>query len=361
MINLLNNPNPFKLAVFAANVFGGISVSTYPKKIQVTWEESLRLAQTADRLGLDAMIPIARWKTFGGPSDHNGRAFDTNTWAAALAAITKNISIFSTVHVATINPVLMAKQGATIDHVSGGRFGLNVVSGYVPAETDLFGADFLEHDERYAYADEWMQLVKRLWAEDDFDFRGKYFTSIGASSDPKPIQRPRPMIMNAGNSAAGSAFAATHADVQYINIIKLETAADQVAAVRKMSREMTGRDKIVMASTQIFCRDTEAEAKEYRDFLLHEMGDVVGAKSVAKALLGNAQSLVEDEGVIQRIMLTMGGWPIIGTPDQVVEQFKALRGIGLDGVALSWPDFDDGLARYERDLLPRLQAAGMRI
>ena len=361
MINLLNNPNPFKLALFGFNVYGGLSVSTNPNKIQVNWAESLRLGKKAENLGLDALIPIARWKGFGGRSDHNDRCFETNTWAAALAAATENISIFSTVHVATVHPVFMAKQATTIDHVSGGRFGLNVVSGYVPAETDMFGAAFQEHDERYIYADEWMQLIKRLWTEDDFDFEGRYFQAKGAHSNPKPIQQPHPMIMNAGNSAAGSLFAAAHANVQYINILSLGHAAEQVAKVRQMAKEKAGRNVLVMALVQIISRDTEKEVKEYHDYLIHDVGDHDGAKNLARMLLGNTNSLINDETVINRIILTMGGWPVIGTPDQVVEQLKELMDAGLDGIALSWPDFDDGLERYDRDLLPRLRAAGMRL
>jgi alkanesulfonate monooxygenase SsuD/methylene tetrahydromethanopterin reductase-like flavin-dependent oxidoreductase (luciferase family) len=361
-MSLVDSPNPLKLVVFGANVSGGCNVSTAPERIQVIWEESVRIARASEAAGFDALIPIARWVGFGGTSNHNDRCFETCTWAAGLAALTQTISIFATVHVGSIHPVRMAKEAATIDHISGGRFGVNVVAGYVPTEIEMFGIDKLDHDGRYKAAEEWMEIVRRLWTGDTFDFNGDHYAVRGVRSEPRPIQRPGPMIMNAGNSKQGSAFAAKHADIQYINIFSLDTAAEQVANVRRAAKEQAGRDNVlVMASVTILCRDTEQEVKDYYDYLVRHHGDWEGARNIARALISNSSSILDNEEIIERMVLTMGGWPIIGTPDQVVDQLKVLAATGLDGLALSWPDFDEGIARYGRDLLPRLRAEGLRI
>jgi len=360
-VRLIDNPNPFKLVVFGANVLGGCNVSTSPQRIQVTWDETVRIAQAAEAAGLDALIPISRWVGFGGASNHNDRAFETCTWAAGVAAVTRTISVFATVHVQSISPVRMAKEAVTIDHISNGRFGLNVVAAYVQQETEMFGVDWVSNEDRYAYATEWMEIVRRVWTEDAFDHDGRFFKLKGAYGNPKPIQQPWPMIMNAGNSAQGSAFAARFGDLNYINIFSLKTVKDQIAQVREAAKE-AGREKVtVMASGTILCRDTREEVDAYYHHLIHEVGDWEVARNVANVLLANASSIKDNPEIIERIVLTFGGWPIIGTPDEVVAQIVELSELGLDGLALSWPDFEDGIARYHRDLLPRLQAAGLRL
>jgi alkanesulfonate monooxygenase SsuD/methylene tetrahydromethanopterin reductase-like flavin-dependent oxidoreductase (luciferase family) len=360
-MRLIDNPNPFKLVVFGANVLGGCNVSTSPQRIQVTWDETVRIAKAAEAAGLDAMIPISRWVGFGGASNHNDRAFETCTWAAGVAAVTERISVFATVHVQSINPVRMAKEAVTIDHISKGRFGLNVVAAYVQQETEMFGVDFVSNEDRYAYAEEWMEIIQRVWDGENFDYDGRFFHLKGAYGNPKPVQQPYPMVMNAGNSAQGSAFAAKFADINYINIFSLDTAAQQVAQVREAAKSQGKHRVTVMASVTILCRDTKEEVDAYYNYLVHEVGDWEGARNVADVLLANASSIKDNPEVIERIVLTFGGWPVIGTPDEVVAQIRQLANIGLDGLALSWPDFEDGIARYQRDLLPRLQALGLRV
>src|SRR4051794_7673614 len=126
---LLHSRNPFKLAVFGFNVSGGCSMTSAEGTIEVVWQESVRIAQLAERAGFDALIPVARWKGYGGETNFNDRCFETLTWAAGLAALTSRIQIFATVHIPTVHPVRAAKEAATIDHISDGRFGLNIVAG----------------------------------------------------------------------------------------------------------------------------------------------------------------------------------------------------------------------------------------
>ena len=196
---MIVSPHPFKLAVFGWNVSHGCTISTTPGGIAVDWAESLRLARRADALGIEAFIPVCRWKGFGGPSAFNHRSFETYTWAAGLAQATTRLHVFATTAMPTLHPLLAAKQGATIDHVSGGRFGLNVVAGWNSSEAAMFGQVQLPHAERYVYADEWMRLLVELWTrEGEFDFEGRHFTARGCYAEPKPVQRPRPPIMSAG-------------------------------------------------------------------------------------------------------------------------------------------------------------------
>ncbi|MBV9417164.1 MAG: LLM class flavin-dependent oxidoreductase, partial [Solirubrobacterales bacterium] len=182
---ILSGPNRLKLAVFGINENRGLVMSTAPGPPEATWEQSVRLVSEAERLGFEAVIPLARWLGYGGRQNLGARCFETFTWAAGLAALTTRIQVFATFHVPTVHPVMAAKMVATIDHISNGRFGLNIVAGWQPAEIAMFGSPQREHDERYEVSDEWTELVKRLWTADaPFDFEGRYFTAPAAYSDP---------------------------------------------------------------------------------------------------------------------------------------------------------------------------------
>src|SRR5919201_1109782 len=108
------------------------------------------------------------------------------------------------------------KQATTIDHITNGRFALNVVCGWYEDEFTMFGRPMMDHATRYEYAAEWLEIVRRLWtAEEEFAFEGKYFRIERGFHQPKPLQKPYPPVMNAGRSATGNRFAAKYADVVF--------------------------------------------------------------------------------------------------------------------------------------------------
>ena len=162
---VLASPNKFRLAVLGFNCSGGCSITTAPGAAEAEWSESVRIAQAADRANIEAIIPLGRWLGFGGDMNFNGRSFETFAWAAGIAALTQRAQVFSTFHVPTAHPVRVAKTIATIDHISNGRFGINIVAGWNEEEISMFGLTQREHDERYDYADEFMDVLVRLCNE----------------------------------------------------------------------------------------------------------------------------------------------------------------------------------------------------
>ena len=135
---VLNDENRLKLALFGINLRGGVTLSDVDGKVEATWEENRRLAQHADRLGLDAIVPVARWRGYGGDSNLGERSFETFTWATGLLAATERIQVFATFHVPLAHPVLAAKMVSTADHISAGRFGLNIASSCVYQPATMF-------------------------------------------------------------------------------------------------------------------------------------------------------------------------------------------------------------------------------
>src|ERR1019366_7004290 len=172
-------------------------------------------ARPLRRVAVDVMVhPLHgpnRLKGFGGETNSREWSFETLTFAAALAGATERIGLFSTVHVPMIHPVYAAKALSTVDHASGGRAGLNIVCGWNPSEFDLFGLEMIE--DRYAQGLEWVEVMRRLFAGGPpFDYDGRFYKLRGVSGLPAPVQRPRPVTLNAAFSPVGRDFAARTAD-----------------------------------------------------------------------------------------------------------------------------------------------------
>ena len=141
----------------------------------------------------EALVPVARWHGFGGKTNPQGPGFEAYTWAAGIAASTSKLGVVSTSHITINHPIVAAKQSAVIDHISDGRFILNIVTGWNQPEIEMFGKPMLGHEERYACAEEWLGIVKRLWTEDEsFDHEGRFYKITKGYLQPKPIQAPLP-------------------------------------------------------------------------------------------------------------------------------------------------------------------------
>jgi dimethylsulfone monooxygenase len=357
----LLNDQPMKLGVFASNCSGGLSMTEAPRTLEITWEHQKEIARKIDDLGFEAIVPIARWKGFGGNTNFNGRSFETFTWAAGLAEATKNISVVSTTHVATIDPVVAAKMAATVDHISGGRFGLNVVMGWFTPEMAMMQCQLLGHDERYGYGAEWLDFLEQLWTRTEpFDFDGTFFHAVGCESEPKPLQTPRPFIINAGNSPAGVAFSAKYADINFFASPDLEQMATYTANVKQLAREEHRRDIRTMTAAIVICRDTEAEAKRVYDEIL-EKGDWPGADNLMSILGVQSESFSEQiQKFKERFITGWGTMPLVGTPEQVVEGFAGMAKSGMEGALLGFLDYSEEIDHFGENVLPLMREAGLR-
>ena len=361
---LLGSPNKLKLAVFCANVQRGTTQSHVPETLKATWADSLAVVRAADAAGIEALIPLARWRRAVTTVPDDDRIFETFTWAAAVAAVTSRAQVFATVHIPLVHPLMVAKAAATVDHISGGRFALNVVAGWNTNDFDMFGYQQREHDDRYAVASEWMAFISRIWTEHaPFDFAGSFYQGRGVISEPKPVQSPRPVIMSAGSSPAGQAFAQRWADINFAVVRSVADAPKVVTAARESSRA-AGRHTLIFGAAWIICRDTEQEAQDYFNHVIREKGDSINAEAtVAEMLASGSRSIdvIARQNMVERSMGGFFALQLVGTPAQVVAQMQALSDAGLDGLAISWVDYAAGLKQYTDVLRPLLVAAGLRV
>jgi alkanesulfonate monooxygenase SsuD/methylene tetrahydromethanopterin reductase-like flavin-dependent oxidoreductase (luciferase family) len=353
----------FALAVFSSNMAGGANLTTVDGPPVVTWDETVRIARAAERAGFEAIIPVARWRspsTTVEPAAH--RSFETFTWAAGLAASTERIQVFATFHVPTVHPVRAAKEIATVDHISGGRLGINIVAGWNMTDFQMFGIELDEHDQRYRVADEWMVFLERIFGDvQPFDFTGTWFQATEVISEPRPIQRPGPLVMSAGFSPAGREFAARHADVNFVITPDRAAAREAIAAVKARARDEYGRELKVFGAAHVLCRDSDAAAQaEYRR-VVHQHGDVAGARAAIQSLMGGSQSATFAPEMEEAAIFGFFATPMVGSPEHVVEQFAAMRADGLDGAAVSWVDYEEGIDQFGEVIVPLMRDAGLRL
>jgi dimethylsulfone monooxygenase len=362
--NPLFNDNKMKIGIIGMNCSHGSTITTAENAWEMNWPDTREVAVMADQAGFEVLLPVARWKGYGGPTNFNNRTFETFTWASAVAAATDYSCIFSTAHVPLVHPVTAAKQCATIDHISGGRFAFNIVCGWFRNEFEMFAADWRQHDVRYEYAAEWLEFVQRIWREDKaFDFDGEYFTARQVWSEPKPIQTPSLPIMNAGGSPAGQKFAATHADMNFV-ILKereMESGKAQIDSLKSMAHEM-GRNVQSWIHVYVVCRDTEKEAKDYLDYYVREKGDYEAVNNLLEIFEMNSETLPPEvlEQFRFHFIAGHGGYPLIGTPEQIVDEMDKLIQIGVDGILISWVDYKTEAKQWIDEVLPLMEQAGQR-
>lgn len=356
----LYNDQRLKLGLFGLNCGGGLTMTDPAINHRLSWESNLKPVQIADRLGMEIVVPVARWRGFAGRDNFNGSSFETFTWAAALAASTSQIMLATTAHLPTVHPIVAAKQAATIDHISNGRFALNLVMGWFNPEMEMFGADQRGHADRYKYGSEWVEIVDRLWSElKGFDFEGEYIQVRDAVSLPKPVQL-KPILINAGNSPAGLEFSARYVDFNFASLNTLEDGALYSKLVRQKARDDWSREIGVMTYAMVICRDTEEEAERVRSAIL-EAGDYEGAENLM-SVLGVQSSSFNDQikAFRERFVLGWGGYPLVGTPEQVADGLLSISNAGMDGVILGFLNYESDLIHFGEKVMPLLRQAGLR-
>ncbi len=361
------NDNALKIGIFGANCSSGRSATKVPERWSATWDDCLALAQLADNAGIDFMLPIARWKGYGGDTDFHGASLETITWAAGLLAATKRMTVFGTVHAPLFHPLIAAKEFVTADHIGRGRVGVNIVVGWNEGEFDMFGVEQREHDRRYGYAQEWIDIVTQAWArQDTFAFHGEFFDLEGVRAWPKPYGGTRPLMMNAGSSDIGQAFAVRNCDAFFVATVgsrtSLEGNARKVEEVRAAARQH-GRNVEVFTVGQVICRPTQREAEDYYRHAIIDNADWGAIDGMLANKNMTPQTLPPEEYEAKRRYFAaraIGGYPFVGTPDHVAEELGFISKAGVRGIGLSFVNYLDELPYFCDEVLPRLARLGVR-
>ncbi|HEX4203503.1 MAG TPA: dimethyl sulfone monooxygenase SfnG, partial [Ktedonobacteraceae bacterium] len=235
------------------------------------------------------------------------------------------------------HPAVIANVVASANYISNGRVSLNVVSGWFKDEYTGFGAEWLEHDERYARSEEFIRVLKGMWMQERFSLDGKYYQITDVPMEPKPISKPHPTIFQGGNSIAAREMAARVSDVLFMNGGSIEDIADLIKDVKERAARYGRADKIRFAMNAfVISRDTEEEAvKVLRDIIGQANAEAV--KGFGEAVKEAGQSSKEGEGMWSNssfedlVQYNDGFKPrLIGTPEQIASRIQAYEAVGVD-------------------------------
>jgi len=338
--------------VFLPVANGGWIVSKTAPPLDGLWKQNLAAAITADEVGLDFVMSMGKWRGFGGETNHWGVSMESITMMAGIAQATKRVKIWATVHTLLHNPAVTAKMITTLDHISGGRAGLNIVAGAFKDEFGQMGAwdSRLDHDDRYALAEEWTTIVKRLWSEPSVDFDGRFFHMKDCVSDPKPLSRPRPDLICAGMSDRGFQFSVRESDAVFIGGRTPDERRDASRRAKAVADQLGTTIKTYAMCTLIHA-DTDAAAEA---LVRHYAGG---------ADMGAIISMLKNWGVppdkLTAAAQAQGPFmtqTAVGSPATCAEQVaEFIDYCELDGLMLIFPEYVEGLKMFGAEILPHFK------
>ncbi|HET6844251.1 MAG TPA: LLM class flavin-dependent oxidoreductase [Candidatus Angelobacter sp.] len=333
-------------------VFGGWLRNVEDEGMEPNWNYVSRLARRSEEIGFDlTLIAELNLNDIKGPEAPSLDAWST---AAALAAVTRRLELMVAVRPTFHNPALLAKQAANIDHISGGRVALNVVSSWWAEEARKYGIQFDQHDDRYARTSEWLDIVDRAWKEDHFSYQGKYYQVNDLVMQPKPLSTPRPVIYAGGESEAAKNLIATKCDAYVMHGDPPEKVRAKINDLSER-RDKAGlpRMKFGVAAYAVVRETEEAAHNEVRritDVKQNAAGYQNYQQWLANTQLEQRVSL-EDYSVSNRGLRS----GLVGTPDQVAERVAAFEEAGVDLLLLQ---FSPQLEEMERFSEQVIQTAG---
>lgn len=360
---------PLMLGLFLPTQNGGFSQSLLPRETDWSFAYNKRLTQRAEEAGFDFVFGLQQWVRkggFGGEMSYRENFLDPFISTVALAPVTTRMITISTVHVlyGNLHPLYLARFAATADHIADGRFGLNVVTGYDPKESAMFGMDRPDHDLRYEQADEFASIMEDLWLGlEDLTYDGRWYDLKEAYISPRPVHG-RPIMVSASASAAGFEYAAKHSDIVF-------TSSKSGAPYEKAMRSLpdicseitqafakTEREHRTIIFPMVVCRPTHDGAVAYANEISSrpDTGSIVNYDNRHKS--GDAHGW-PDHVPADRVL--GGHVQIVGSPVEVADQLEGLHRAGMGGVQIGFYDYEPELEFFIEHVIPILVERGLRV
>lgn len=348
-----NQQEEVKFAYWVPNVSGGLVVSNIEQRTSWDADYNRKLAQIAEKSGFEYALTQIRFTAgYGAEFQHESVAF-----SHALLAATTKLKVIAAILPGPWNPILAAKQLATIDILTNGRVAINVVSGWFKGEFYAIGEPWLDHDERYRRSREFIEALKGIWTTDNFTYKGDFYRFHNYSLKPKPLQKPHPEIFQGGSSRAARDNAAAVSDWYFTNGNTVEGIKAQVDDIRAKAAINKHKVKIGV-NAFIIARDTEEEARAVLSEIIEKANPdaVQGFASEAKSA-GAASP--EGEGnwaksTFEDLVQYNDGFKtnLIGTPLQIAERIVELKAVGVDLVLSAFLHFQEEVAYFGEKVLP---------
>ena len=351
-----------QLGVFIPIGNNGWLISTTSPQYKPTFDLNRTIVEKAEAFGFDFALSMIKLHGFGGPSEFWDYNLESFTLMAGLAAVTTRIQLFATCAVLTMPPPIAARMAATIDSISHGRFGVNIISGWQRREYTQMGIwPGAEHYlRRYDYCAEYVTIMRDLWESGRSDFKGDFFQMDDCRCLPMPTAKIP--IICAAQSDAGTRYAAKYADYNFCasfgeNQPKAVTAS--VARLVAANRE-TGRDCGALILTMIIADETDAaaqlkwehykagadlEALAYRDEQAEDDPSKDPFSQPNRRKILGTDKLPTNQGVL------------VGSYESVARMLDELSEVpGVRGVMMTFDDFVIGMEQFGTRIMPRMRS-----
>jgi pyrimidine oxygenase len=350
-----------ELGVFLPIGNNGFLMSKTAPQYPPTFEMNKQITVLAENLGFDYVFSMSKWRGFGGATRFWDVTLESLTLMTGLAAVSSRIGLIATIQPLLFPPAVAAKMAATVDDLSNGRLGLNIVAGSFLDEYDQMGLLPPNYGpNRYRYAKEWLHVVKRLWTEDSVTFDGEWFHLRDCRSGPHPVQKPYPFLICSGSSDEGFRFAAQEANYSFVGG-KTPEHTKQLSLRMKQIAAECGRT-IKSATTLLpILAETQAAAEKQWSYIQN------GADMEAIETLINYFTRVSRESAKSRIekmtsSVCYTGRIFLGTPAMMADLIEELVvDGGVDSIQLLWPDYIKGLKQFHAEVMPLLKRRQLRL
>lgn len=295
-----------------------------------------------ESLGISHLLVAQRW--WGNAEDIEGSSLDCLAMTAFIAAHTATITLITAIHPGFLQPAQVAKWGATLDRISGGRWAINLTSGWNLEEFDMYGVDALTHDERYLRSAEFLSVLKGAWTRSEFSFSGTYYQTRELRVEPRP-EHPL-VVYQGGQSDASMKLAAQHSDTMFLNGGPPEKIAGIIERARQACA-VTGRSLGFALYAAPLCRATDEEAWAEIDNRLMRVDPQLVAKR--RKRVSGAEGMWQNDTDPLSALDTNEGYAsrLIGSPETIVRQIEQFQALGVDMLHL---DISDRL--FAQEVLP---------
>ncbi|PBJ12503.1 Alkanesulfonate monooxygenase [Pseudomonas ogarae] len=349
-----------KFAYWVPNVSGGLVVSKIEQRTDWGIDYNRKLAQIAEAAGFDYALSQVRFTAgYGAEYQHESVAF-----SHALLAATTRLKVIAAVLTGPWTPSVLAKQIATIDHLTGGRVAVNIVSGWFKGEFTAIGEPWLEHDERYRRSEEFITALKGIWTTDNFTLRGDFYRFHDYTLKPKPLQQ-HPEIFQGGSSRAARDMAARVSDWYFTNGNTVEGVKAQIDDLQAKAAANNHKVKVGV-NAFVIARDTEEEARAVLAQII-DQADPEAVNAFGDAAKQAGKSSPEGEGnwaksSFEDLVQYNDGFKtnLIGTPQQIAERIVALKSVGVDLVLAGFLHFQEEVEYFGRKVLPLVRELEQR-
>ncbi|MDX7997644.1 dimethyl sulfone monooxygenase SfnG [Xenorhabdus sp. Reich] len=347
-----SNSSPIQFAYWVPNVSGGLVISKIEQR--TNWEHlyNRQLAQTAENVGFDYALTQIRFTAgYGAENQH-----ESVTFSQYLLSVTERLKVIAALLPGPWNPVLAAKQIATISKLYNARIAVNVVSGWFRSEFKAIGEPWLDHEERYLRSEEFIRCLQGIWSQPAFNFSGDFYRFRDYVLKPKPLE-PFPEIFQGGSSRAARDMASRVSDWYFTNGGSVEYIQKQIEDIRTKAQLNDHQVKIGVNGFAI-ARDSEQEANAVlQDILDHSDIDAVKGFHHEVQNAGNASP--EKEGnwaksTLEDLVQYNDGFKtnLIGTPLQIAQRIIEYKKVGVNLMLLGFLHVQEELEYFGKNVIP---------